>query len=252
MDEVLTERRGGVLVMTMNRPAARNAIDTPMAQALLAGLDELDQDASLRAGVLTGGGGTFCAGIDLKAFATSGPPDGFGTFVRRGSTKPLVAGVEGHALAGGLELALTCDVIVAATGSKFGFPEVKVGLFAAAGGLNRLPRHLPFGVAAELALTGDAFTAEVALQHGLVTRVVPDGGACDEAVRVATKIAGNAPLAVAATKDLLRAAYGRTEDDFWTIQDERRPHVFDAPDALEGARAFAERRAPRWTGRVER
>ena len=163
-DEVLTERRDRVLLITLNRPKARNAVNTALARALTAAIEELDGDDGLTAGVLTGAGGGFCAGMDLKAFATEGAPKGFDEFLRYGAKKPLIAAIEGFAVAGGLEIALTCDLLVAAKGVKLGIPEVGVGLFAAGGALMRLPRLVPYGVAMEMALTGDPITAEKALE----------------------------------------------------------------------------------------
>src|SRR5829696_3076379 len=164
---VLTETRGRVLLITLNRPEAMNAINTDLAQGLLRAVERLDTDDGLTAGVLTGAGRGFCAGMDLKAFAAGGPPKGFDGFIRHGARKPLIAAVEGFALAGGLEVALTCDLLVAAKGIKLGIPEAGVGLFAAGGALARLPRVLPFAVAMELALTGDPITAERAHEYGL-------------------------------------------------------------------------------------
>jgi enoyl-CoA hydratase len=247
-DEVLTERRDRVLVITLNRPKARNAINTALAEALIAAIEELDNDAGLTAGVLTGAGGGFSAGMDLKAFATEGPPKGFDQFLRNGAKKPLIAAIEGFAVAGGLEIALTCDLLVAAKGVKLGIPEVGVGLFAAGGALMRLPRLVPYGVAMEMALTGDPILAEKALEWGLVARVTEPGKAIDEAIALATRIAQNAPLSVAASKQAIVDSFGRTEEEFWKHQIPALQKVFASNDAKEGPRAFAEKRAPKWTG----
>ncbi len=245
---VLTEVRGRVLVITLNRPDQMNAINTPLSQGLLAAVDQLDNDPALTVGVLTGAGRGFCAGMDLKAFATDGPPNGMDTFIRNGSKKPLIAAIEGFALAGGLELALACDLLVAATGVKIGIPEVGVGLFAAGGGLLRLPRVLPYGVAMELALTADPISAEQAHAYGLVARVAEKGGALDAAIALAERIAKNAPLGVAASKQLIRASLDHTEESFWAFQAPMIGKVFTSNDAKEGPAAFAQKRQPNWTG----
>jgi enoyl-CoA hydratase len=245
---VLTEVRGRVLVITLNRPDQMNAINTALAQGLLAAVDQLDTDPNLTVGVLTGAGRGFCAGMDLKAFATEGPPIGMDTFIRAGSQKPLIAAIEGFALAGGLELALACDLLVAAAGVKIGIPEVGVGLFAAGGGLLRLPRVLPYGVAMELALTADPITAEQAQAFGLVARVSEKGGALDAALSLAERIAKNAPLGVAASKQLVRASLDQTEAEFWEHQKSFVAKVFTSQDAKEGPAAFAQKRQPNWSG----
>ena len=247
-DEVLIERRDRVLLITLNRPEARNAINTALAQALTAAIEELDSDDGLTAGVLTGAGGGFSAGMDLKAFATEGPPKGFDEFLRNGAKKPLIAAIEGFAVAGGLEIALSCDLLVAAAGVRLGIPEVGVGLFAAGGALMRLPRLVPYGVAMEMALTGDPITAEKALEYGLVARVAEPGKAVDEAIALATRIAKNAPLGVAASKRMIVDSFGRTEEEFWDHQTPHLRKVFASDDAKEGPRSFAEKRAPKWTG----
>jgi enoyl-CoA hydratase len=247
-DEILTERRDRVLLITLNRPEARNAINTALAQALTAAIEELDSDDGLTAGVLTGAGGGFSAGMDLKAFATEGPPKGFDEFLRNGAKKPLIAAIEGFAVAGGLEIALSCDLLVAAAGVRLGIPEVGVGLFAAGGALMRLPRLVPYGVAMEMALTGDPISAEKALEYGLVARVAEPGKAVDEAIALATRIAKNAPLGVAASKRMIVDSFGRTEEEFWDHQTPHLRKVFASDDAKEGPRSFAEKRAPKWTG----
>lgn len=247
-DEVLTEVRGRVLLITLNRPDQMNAINSELAQGLLAAIEQLDSDDGLTAGVLTGAGRGFCSGMDLKAFAAGGPPVGFDDFLRNGSRKPLIAAIEGFALAGGLEVALTCDLLVAAEGVKIGIPEANVGLFAAGGALLRLPRRVPYGVAMEMALTADPITAERALEYGLVARVAPKGGAVDVAMELAERIAKNAPLSVAASKLLVREQQGRTEEEFWDLQKPHMARVFTSNDAKEGPAAFAQKRAAEWTG----
>jgi enoyl-CoA hydratase len=215
----------------------------------VAAIDELDADDGITAGVLTGAGGGFSAGMDLKAFATEGPPKGFNQFLQNGSQKPLIAAVEGFALAGGLEIALTCDLIVAAKGVKLGLPEVNKGLFAAGGGLFRLPARVPYGVAMEMALTSDPILAEQAQELGLVARLAEPGKAAEVALELASRIARNAPLGVAASKQIIRQTRGLTEEESWALQGPHLGKVFRSEDAKEGPRAFAEKREPKWTGR---
>ena len=248
-DEVLTDRRGRVLLITLNRPDARNAINTELSEGLGRAMDELDGDPGLTAAVLTGAGKGFCSGMDLKAFAVSGAPRGLNRVLEQGTDKPMIAAIEGFAMAGGLELALCCDLLVAAKGAKLGIPEVGVGLFAAGGALMRLPLRLPYGVAMEMAITAEPMTAEQAFGYGLVTRLADPGHAVEVALSVAERVARNAPLAVAASKRLIRAFQGITEEAFWVLQKAVVPGVFGSEDAKEGPRAFAERRAPNWSGR---
>ncbi len=248
-DVILTETHGRVRVITMNRPEAKNSVNSALGLGLTAAIEELDNDDSLTAGVLTGAGGGFSAGMDLKAFATEGPPKGFNDFLQAGAKKPLIAAVEGFALAGGLEIALSCDLIVAAKGVKIGIPEVNKGLFAAGGGLFRLPNRVPYGVAMEMALTSDPILAEQAAEWGLVTRLAEPGKAAEVALALAERIAENAPLAVAASKQIIRETRGLTEADSWALQGPLLGKVFTSEDAKEGPRAFAEKRAPKWSGR---
>ena len=248
-DEILTETHGRVRLITLNRPKAKNSVNSALGNALVAAIDELDNDDELTAGVLTGADGGFSAGMDLKAFASEGMPEGFSTFLENGSQKPLIAAVEGFALAGGLEIALACDLIVAAKGVKLGIPEVNKGLFAAGGGLFRLPARVPYGVAMEMALTSDPITAEQGHALGLVARLTEPGQACEIALELAERIATNAPLAVAASKQIIRATRGVTEEDAWKLQGPMTGKVFSSEDAREGPRAFAEKREPRWSGR---
>jgi enoyl-CoA hydratase len=248
-NEILTETRDRVRLITMNRPEARNAINTALAQQLVAAIEEADADPGITALVLTGAGDGFSAGMDLKAFATEGPPKGFGEFLQNGSQKPLIAAVERFALAGGLEIALTCDLIVAARGVKLGIPEVNKGLFAAGGGLFRLPTRLPYGVAMEMALTSDPISAEQAHELGLVCRLSEPGKAAEVAMELAERIAKNAPLSVAASKQILRQSRGLTEEESWAMQGSYAAKVFTSEDAKEGPRAFAEKREPKWSGR---
>ena len=245
---VLTERRGRVMVITLNRPEAMNAINGALSEGLRSAVQDLASDSGLTAGVVTGAGKGFCSGMDLKAFSRGEDIGPMLEFVQNGATKPLVGAIEGFALAGGLELALSCDLLVAARGAKLGIPEVGVGLFAAGAGLFRLPGRVGYGTAMEMAITGDPITAEEAADHGLVSRLTEPGGALGEALALAERIARNAPLAVAASKQLIRATQGATEEELWKIQ---RPHmatVWKSDDAKEGPRAFAEKRPPEWTG----
>ena len=245
---VLTERRGRVMVITLNRPEAMNAINGALSEGLRSAVQELDSDSGLTAGVVTGAGKGFCSGMDLKAFSRGEDIGPMLEFVQNGATKPLVGAIEGFALAGGLELALSCDLLVAARGAKLGIPEVGVGLFAAGAGLFRLPGRVGYGTAMEMAITGDPITAEEAADHGLVSRLTEPGEALGAALALAERIARNAPLAVAASKQLIRASQGATEEELWKIQ---RPHmatVWKSDDAKEGPRAFAEKRPPEWTG----
>jgi enoyl-CoA hydratase len=252
-DPVLTERRDGVLLVTLNRPDARNAVNTALAEGIAAALDDLDADSELTVGVLTGAGKGFSAGMDLKAFVAGERPwvgdRGFAGIVQRSARKPLIAAVEGFAMAGGLEIALACDLVVASREARLGIPEVKRSLVAAAGALRRLPQRLPLNVAMEMALTGDPISAERAHALGLVSRVTEPGGAVDAALELAAAIARNGPLALDATKEILLRQADWTEEEFWREQGERVAPVMSSDDAREGATAFSEKRDPVWKGR---
>jgi enoyl-CoA hydratase len=252
-DEVLVGRDGGVLTITLNRPEVRNAINTAVAEAVAAALADLDADQRLSVAVLTGAGGTFCAGMDLKAFLAgerpSLPGKGFAGFVERPPAKPVIAAVEGAAVAGGFEIALACDLIVAAENARFGLPEVRRGLVAAGGGLLRLSRHVPYHLAVEWALTGDYVSAAEARAAGLVNRVTPPGAALTQAVEMAGRIARNGPLALAATKRILAECPDWPRAEAFARQREISEPVRGSADAREGARAFVEKREPRWQGR---
>ncbi|MGH9110188.1 MAG: crotonase/enoyl-CoA hydratase family protein [Acidimicrobiales bacterium] len=253
MPAVERERRGQVEILTINRPEARNAINGAVSTAMSIALDELAEDRQALVVVVTGSGDkAFSAGMDLKAFAAgegaaiTGARGGFGGIARRRFPKPLIAAVNGFALAGGLEVMLSCDLVVAAEHAKFGIPEATRGLVAAAGGLIRLPRRLPMAVALELALTGEPIDAARAYGLGLVNRVVPADRLMDEALALAERIADNAPLAVRHSKDVMSRAFDVPEDEGWKINDEAAATVFASPDALEGSVAFAEKRRPNW------
>ena len=252
-EAVLTDDADGVLVITINRPEARNAVNGEVARGLAAALDALDGRDDLNVGVITGAGGTFCAGMDLKAFLNGERPAipgrGFAGLTEAPPGKPLIAAVEGYALAGGCEIALSCDLVVAADNAKFGLPEVKRGLVAAAGGLLRLPRRIPYQVAMELALTGEFLDAHRAHHFGLVNRLTATGGALAAARELAATISGNGPLAVRATKSIIASADSWPAEEFWSRQQVIVEPVFTSADAREGALAFAEKRPPRWTGR---
>jgi enoyl-CoA hydratase len=250
---VLVERRDSTLLITIDRPEVKNALDLAVAEGIAAALDELDADADLKVGVLTGAGGNFSSGMDLKAFAAGQKPvipgRGLAGFAEAPPAKPLIAAVEGYALAGGFEVALACDLIVASREAVFGLPEVRRGLLAAGGGLVRLPRLLPPRVAAEIILTGEFVTAERMAEHGVISRLTDPGSAVDGALELAAKIAANAPLAVAGARRMLQLAPDLDEAALWEEQRKLNAEVGSSEDALEGARAFAEKRPPEWKGR---
>jgi len=248
-DAVLTSAEGRVLIITLNRPEVKNAIDSAMSLGVLDALRRLDEDADLRVGILTGAGGAFCAGLDLKAFATAGLPEKIDTVFRHGSAKPLLAAIEGPAVGGGLEMALLADLLVASTDAVLGSPEVKFGLFPGGGALLRLPHHLPQSIVTELVLTGSPISADVAFRHGMIARLCEPGQTLDAALELAQAIAANAPLGVDAAKRIMREVPGRSEDDLWPEQRALVEQVFTSQDAAEGARSFAEKRPPRWSGR---
>ena len=249
---VLTEQRGHILVVTINRPEAKNAFDLKSAQAMYAAMDLLDRQDDLFVGIITGAGGVFSAGADLKAVARGERAvterGGFGMF-RRPSRKPLIAAVEGYAVGGGLELCLSCDLIVAARDAKMGLPEVRHNVVAVGGGLFRLPRRIPYHIAMELALTGGFQSAEFFRQYGLVNRVCESGGALSEALALADTLLVNGPTALAASKEIIFRSTNWTDEAGWTEQAPIAAVAFDAEDRAEGLRAFAEKRKPVWRGR---
>ncbi len=252
MSDVKISTDGAVMVITIDRAEAKNAMTKAAAEGIAEALDTLDADDALRVGVLTGAGGTFCSGMDLKGFLRGESPivegRGFGGLTERGPVKPLIAAVEGYALAGGLELMISCDLVVAKSDAKFGIPEVKRGLAAAAGGLMKLPDMIPPKVAMELALTGDFIDAPRAYELGLVNTLT-DGAALDAAHDLAAKIVANGPLAVRVSKQIVDESRGWPLDERIEKQAQLLPQVFMSADAREGAAAFAEKRAPNWQGK---
>lgn len=250
--EVLVEHEGGIVVVTINRPQQRNAVNRAVSYGVCEAIDELDRNPALRVGILTGAGGTFCSGMDLKAFlrgeVTRVEGRGILGIAMTPPRKPLIAAVEGYALAGGFESVLACDLVVAARNAQFGLPEVKRGLAAAAGGLLRLPRLLPPRIAMEVALTGDPIGAERLHQFGLINALTEPGGALAAAKAMARRIIANAPLSVAASKRVMVEQQDWPLAEMWTRQQEITGPVLASRDAREGAAAFAERRDPVWTG----
>ena len=254
-NEIAYDVDGRVVTLTLNRPEQRNAVNPELAVALEAALDRFEADPDVWVAVLTGAGGGFSAGADLKAIADgrarelSTPRGGFGGFVRYPRTKPVIAAVSGFALAGGTELVLACDLVVAAEDAFFGLPEVTRGIVAAAGGMFRLPRVIPPARARELLLTGARLPAREAHSLGLVNRLVPAAEVLPAARALADEICANAPLAVRETLALARAALDLTEEEAWQRSIEASQRVAQSEDAKEGPRAFVEKRPPRWTGR---
>lgn len=252
-DSVLVQREGAVLVVTINRPQVRNAIDRATSEAIARAMDLLDDDDSLTLGILTGAGGNFCTGMDLKAFLRGERVElegrGLAGIIETPPRKPLIAAIEGYALAGGCEIALACDLIVAADNAQFGIPEVKRGLIAGSGGLIRLPQRIPRQIALEYALTGALMPAAEARQWGLVNRLTAPGGALDAARALAAAIAANGPLAVRMTKRIVAESPTWPANETWPRQRELLEQIITSDDAREGALAFGEKRAPRWSGR---
>jgi enoyl-CoA hydratase len=253
VSSVLTEFADGVAVITINRPEARNAVNLEVAGAIAAAIDEFEARRDLTVAILTGAGGTFCAGMDLKAFTRGERPSlpgrGFGGLTQRPPVKPLIAAVEGWALAGGFELVLAADLIVAARDARFGLPEVKRGLVASGGGLLRLPKILPYQLAMQAALTGEPMSAEQLHAHGMVNILTDPGKALDAARELAVGIAANGPLAVRAAKQIVAMSIDYPSAGAFAAQREISEPVFASADAKEGTRAFTEKRAPAWMGR---
>jgi enoyl-CoA hydratase len=251
MSEVLTQIEGGVLIITINRPEAKNAVNRGVAQGIAAAMEQLDSDKALSAGIITGAGGTFCSGMDLKAFLKGELPvvkgKGFAGFVEAPPKKPLIGAVDGYALAGGMEIATACDLIVANDKAQFGIPEVKRSLVAAGGGLLSLPSIVGKRIALELALTGDFISAARGYEIGFVNRVTT-GAALECALELAHRVAANGPLALIATKRIINERSDWNSDDMWAKQLAIAMPVMTSSDAREGAAAFAEKRKPQWTG----
>ena len=251
-DPVLAETRGSVLLITLNRPEVRNAVNAALAAGVAGALDQLDDDDELSVGVLTGTGGFFSAGMDLGAFVKGESPwfgdRGFAGIAQRASRKPLIAAVEGFAVAGGMEIALACDLIVAAKGAKMGIPEAKRSLVAAGGALLRLPRRMPYHVVMELSLTGDTMPAERFHHFGVVNALAEPGAAVDVALELAERLAKNGPLALAASKRILQEQFEWSSAEMWEKQGAISSPVFASEDAKEGANAFKEKRDPVWKG----
>ena len=249
---VFTEVEDGVLIVTMNRPEAKNAMSKALAEGISAAMDRLEAEDDLRCAILTGAGGTFCSGMDLKGFLRGERPSvegrGFGGLTEWTPKKPVIAAVDGYALAGGMELALSCDLIVANSGSKFGIPEAKRGLAAAAGGLIKLPRQIPPRIAMELALTGNFIDAKRAYELGFINRIV-EGPALEGAKELARTIAENGPLALIASKAIVRDSHSWSDEEMWQKQAAYIAPVFVSADAREGSLAFAEKRKPNWQGK---
>ena len=256
----LIERRGNVLVVTMNRPQARNALSGPMMALLRQAWDEVDADPDIRVAVLTGAGNAFCAGADLKAMTAAHPGDSFrqrgldlsvidALLKGRRLLKPLIAAVEGPAIAGGTEILQATDIRIAGRSARFGISEARWGLFPLGGSAVRLVRQIPYTVAADLLLTGRHITADEALRIGLIGEVVPDGQALARALEVAGQIAANGPLAVQAILRTFRETEGMPENEAFSVESRIGMEVFKSADAKEGPLAFAEKRAPVFTGR---
>ena len=251
MSEVLTAVQDSVLIITINRPEARNAVNRAVAEGIADAMERLDSDGSINAAILTGAGGTFCSGMDLKAFLTGELPlvkgKGFAGFVEAPPAKPLIGAVEGYALAGGMEVAIACDLLVANTNAQFGIPEVKRGLVAAGGGLLSLPSMIGTRMAKELALTGDFISAQRAYEIGFVNRIT-HGAALDAALELASKIAANGPMALIASKRIIDERPDWNSENMWPKQSEIAASIMASNDAREGAAAFAQKRKPNWTG----
>lgn len=252
-DEVLVEIENHMMVLTINRPERKNAANQAVAEIIGQAMERLDSEDDLRLAIITGAGGTFCAGMDIKAYMKGELPiykeRGFAGVAMQPPRKPLIAAIEGNALAGGCELALACDLMVVAENAQLGIAEVKRGMVAAGGGLLYLPRKIPHAIALEMALTGEAISGKRAGELGLANRVVAEGNALSEAKKLAALIAANAPMAVAASKQVMAEYENWSLAEMFDKQGEILYPVFGSEDAVEGAQAFAEKRAPQWKNR---
>ncbi|MEK4425795.1 crotonase/enoyl-CoA hydratase family protein [Solibacillus sp. FSL K6-1523] len=254
-DLILTERRGRLLIVTINRPEAKNAFDFATSSQMNEAMDMYENDPELSVAIITGAGGVFSAGADLKALGRgeklSGPMlsrGGFG-IMRKPPNKPIIAAIEGHAVAGGFELALCCDLIVAAKGSKMGLPEAKHNLVAVGGGLIHLPKRMPYHLVMELALTADMWPVERMHTYGVVNRIAEPGESLNVAIELAERLLENGPTALIASKEIIRQSYDWTVEEAWENQVPIAKHAMESEDRDEGLRAFAEKRKPVWTGR---
>ncbi|PRY99621.1 enoyl-CoA hydratase [Jezberella montanilacus] len=244
----------GIQIITINRPQAKNAITIDTAVEMAAAFEEMDARDDVRIGILTGAAATFSSGMDLKDFARTGKRSvvegkGFAGFVEAPPKKPLIAAVEGYALAGGCEMVLACDLVVAANNASFGLPELKRGLVPGSGGMMRLPRRIPYHIAMEVVLTGDMFSAERAHQFGLINVLTEPGLALAGAIKLAQRISENGPLAIQTAKRLINEGLDWSSDQMFDLQRPRMAHIFSSLDAREGSTAFAEKRKPVWQGK---